>query len=143
MGLSHVIPELFKKVYHSHINDELAVYSVKHTRTFCYISDAVEQLVRISSLPECDGEVLNLGTGFPEITIGDLALNILRVADRKDLTIKEMPATSGSPKRRCPDMTKTSRLINFSSQVSLIDGIEQTFKWYSKQVFKTGGISSQ
>lgn len=143
MGLSHVIPELFKKIYHSQINEEIEVYSVEHTRTFCYISDAVEQLVLMSGSSKCEGRVLNLGTEAPEITIGDLALSILHIANRKDLTIKQMPATSGSPKRRCPDMTKTSELINFSSQVSLSDGVQQTFNWYSERIFKSGGISSE
>ena len=140
MGLSHVIPELCKKVYQAQLGCQVQVFSVDHTRTFCYISDAVEQLVRMSGSPECEGEVLNLGSGFPEITIGDLAQNILLVANRKDLTIKEMPATSGSTKRRCPDMTKTSRLINFSAQVSLIDGIEQTFNWYSDGFLNLGEL---
>jgi len=143
MGLSHVIPELCKKIYHCKISQELEVYSVKHTRTFCYVSDAIEQLVRMSDLPKCEGKVLNLGTSSPETTIGDLALTILRIANRKDLSIKQMPATSGSPERRCPDMTITSELINFSSEVSLIDGIQQTFNWYSERVFKAGGISSK
>ena len=96
MGLSHVIPELFKKIYHCKANEELEVYSVEHTRTFCYVSDAVEQLVRMSGSSKCEGKVLNLGTRSPEITIGKLALTILQIAERKDLNIKQMPATSGS-----------------------------------------------
>ena len=41
MGMSHVIPELIKKILFLKEGEELDVFSVNHTRTFCYIDDAI------------------------------------------------------------------------------------------------------
>ena len=71
MGLSHVIPELCKKVYQAKFGGQLEVFSADHTRTFCYISDAVEQLVRMSRSAECENKTVNLGTEAPETKIRD------------------------------------------------------------------------
>ena len=143
MGLSHVIPELCQKAIETEIKGELEVYSTDHTRTFCYVSDAVEQLISMSLSIDCQNETLNLGSQSPEISIGDVAKIILNVVKREDLKLKGLPPSSGSPSRRCPDMTKTTDLIGFSAKVSLDDGIEKTFKWYEDKVFKTKGLTSK
>ena len=44
MGMSHVIPQLIEKAYKEINNGKLNVYSLEHTRTFCYVADAVEQM---------------------------------------------------------------------------------------------------
>ena len=143
MVLSHVIPELCKKVYQAKFGGQLEVFSADHTRTFCYISDAVEQLVRMSRSAECENKTVNLGTEAPETKIRDLASIILSVAGREDLKIQNLPATSGSPARRCPNMEKTKKLINYSSETSLIEGIKKTFIWYCENVFINEGLSSR
>lgn len=142
MGLAHVIPELCKKVYQAKLGDQVEVFSVDHTRTFCYISDAIEQLVRMSRSSDCENKIVNLGTETPETTIGDLANIILSVAGREDLRIKKLPATSGSPARRCPNMEKTYKLINYTSEISLTEGVRKTFDWYSANIFANKGLSS-
>jgi nucleoside-diphosphate-sugar epimerase len=61
----------------------------------------------------------------------------------RDLVINQMPASSGSPIRRCPDMSVTKGLINFQSQVDLIDGISRTYDWYRKNIFEGKNITAQ
>ncbi len=141
MGMSHVIPEQLLKSYKAKDGDFIEVFSPSHTRCFCYVDDAIEMLIRMMDNPECSGKALNLGTQSPEVSMEDVA-KICFSTLGKSLNIDAKPPSSGSPERRGPDMTMTSKLINFESQVSLEIGIFNTFKWYKNNVFEGEGISA-
>ena len=141
MGMSHIIPEQLNKAFQAKNSDKVEVFSVNHTRCFCYIDDAIEMLVRMMRNPECSGKVLNLGTQNPEVTMRDVAKTCFSVAN-KSLIIQEKPASPGSPERRVPNMDLTKKLTNFSSKVDLHNGISQTYKWYKKYIFEGGNISA-
>ena len=143
MGMSHVIPELCKKARSITQNGELEVYSVDHKRTFCYVSDAVEELIRMIETEKCVDQTLNLGNQSPEIEIGYLAKVILKVIDREDLSLKAMPATSGSPTRRGPDMSKTNTLTEFEAHVGIEEGAAKTYAWYISNIFEGHGVTAK
>ena len=90
MGMAHVIPELLNRARMCS-DGRLEVYSVDHRRTFCYVEDAVETIVRAVRSPRCEGETLNVGTQFPEISIGELAERIVEVVGRHS---EQSPATA-------------------------------------------------
>jgi len=136
MGLSHVIPELFKKAFFSE-DHTLEVFSVNHKRTFCYIDDAVE-LIRI--LAEAD-LAFNVGNEAPEISIGELAKKIITISER-DLIMRPGPVTAGSPPRRCPDMSKTFEATRYKPNVDLNAGLQRTYQWYRTNVFLNRGVSA-
>lgn len=142
MGMSHVIPELLKKVYFAENEDSLEVFSVEHKRTFCYIDDAVKMIRLLAENKNAMNEVYNVGNETPEVSIGHLAELILHTQN-KSLTIMPKPATEGSPIRRCPSMKKTFECIQYSSAVSLEEGIRRTFDWYKEQVFSAGVICAK
>ena len=142
MGMSHVIPEQLYKSYHAKDGDSIVVFSSTHTRCFCYIDDAVEMLIRMMDNVECSGKTLNLGTQKPEVTMKDLA-QICYLTTNKKLLVDIKPPSPGSPKRRSPDMTQTTKLLGFESQVSLADGISLTYKWYKENVFEGDNITAK
>jgi nucleoside-diphosphate-sugar epimerase len=135
MGFVHVIPEVLKRAYDASDGGSLEVYSSGHTRTFCYIEDAVELMWRAAASPCCVGETLNIGTQAPEITMGELAALIARVVG-KELKIVPLSATAGSPARRCPDISKAVTLTEYEPRVSLEEGIRRTYEWYRANVFE-------
>ena len=134
MGMSHVIPELLKKAHEAPSGGTIEVASVNHTRTFCFIDDAIEQLKRISQSTECLNTVLNLGNQKPEISIRDLSAIIIDTVGNS-LNIIEASDTSGSVSRRCPDMTKMTNKIKYSAKCDLQTGISKTYAWYSDKFF--------
>ncbi len=142
MGMSHVIPEQLRKAHDAKEGDSIEVFSVDHTRCFCYIDDAIEMLWRMIDCQECEGKTLNLGTQSPEVTIKEV-VEACFTAVEKRLNIDNKPASPGSPARRGPDMSKTIELIGFESQVDLLDGIERTYDWYRKNIFNGEGITAQ
>jgi nucleoside-diphosphate-sugar epimerase len=90
MGLAHVIPELLHRAHDTPDGGRLEVFSVDHRRTFCYVDDAVELIVRAAESPRCAGEVLNVGCQSPEVAIRDVAAIVVRTVG-KDLSIEPLP----------------------------------------------------
>jgi nucleoside-diphosphate-sugar epimerase len=60
----------------------------------------------------------------------------------KPVKLVDGPTMTGSPTRRCPDMSKTTSACGYASQVSLKDGISNTLAWYDEHVFQSGGPSA-
>jgi UDP-glucose 4-epimerase len=129
MGFAHVIPELLQRADQAPNGGELEVYSVNHRRTFCYVEDAVELLVRAVRSSACVGKTLNIGVEEPEISIGELAKLVIATVG-KSLTVVPRPPTPGSPGRRCPDMSMTTALTGFTAAVELETGVRRTYEWY-------------
>ncbi len=137
MGRSHVIPQLLERAHRASANGILEVFSVDHRRTFCFIDDAVEMLMRAATCARGAGQVLNAGSESPEITIGELAEKIVQVVG-KSLTIVPKPATPGSPRRRCPDMSRMVAVTGYRAQVPIEEGLRRTYAWYRRMVFEGG-----
>ena len=110
----------------------MAVFSVDHTRTFCFVEDAAEMIYRLSTNEATEGRAVNVGTQAPEIAMRDLAGIILTAVGRK-AAIEAQPATVGSPPRRVPDMTLCSELTGYRSRVGLDEGVQHAYAWYRKE----------
>lgn len=130
MGFQHVIPEMFVKMSRK---PSVEVPSPHHTRAFCHIDDAVEMTIRACEREQSLGEILNIGNQGQEMEIIDLAREIAE-AIKKDVTLVPRPDTEGSPSRRCPDMSKTKRILNYSPQINISKGIELTYEWYKDKL---------
>jgi len=140
MGLSHVIPELMKKVIGTD-NGLVEVYSIKHKRTFCYITDAVEMIQLLAESDQAIAESYNIGNDDEEITMGELAKKVIDLTG-KDVTITPMSTTPGSPERRCPSITKLKKAVSYVKQYPLEKGLQKTLNWYCKNVFSGQEISA-
>jgi nucleoside-diphosphate-sugar epimerase len=136
MGLAHVIPELLQRAHDAEDGGRLGVHSVEHRRTFCHVSDAIEMISRAARAPQGVGETLNVGAQAPEISIGELAELIVEVVGRR-LEIEPLEPHPGSPARRCPDMTRTADVTGYVAEMSVEDGVRDTYDWYRSNVFET------
>ena len=133
MGLSHVIPELMKKIIESS-SGQLDVFSVNHRRTFCFIKDAVNAMQMLAKTQEAIGRVYNIGNDSEEITMGELSTKIMKMMGKK-LALNPLPPTPGSPTRRCPSIEKLKKDTNFKKEFSFEDGLLETFNWYRINIF--------
>lgn len=133
MGERHVIPQLLRKI-HENISGEIEVFSMDHSRTFCFADDAAEMIEKLMFSKNVIGETVNIGSERPEIQIGELA-NLLMGIVGKKLNVVGLPPTEGSPTRRVPDMKKCYSLCNFSSHTPLELGLKKTYAWYRDNVF--------
>jgi nucleoside-diphosphate-sugar epimerase len=129
MGAAHVIPELLARAYRALPQGEMLVFSPNHQRSFCYIDDAVETILRLALAPNGLGGTFNVGRMDEEISIAVLAEYILEVIG-KPLRVRHGPVTEGSPARRVPDIGAAVAITGFIPSTDLRVGLERTFKWY-------------
>jgi len=98
------------------------------TRSFCYVSDQIEALLRFAFLEGLDGKTLNIGND-EEITIVTLAEIIKKLASSKS-EIKFEALPKDDPRRRRPDISKAKDILNWTPRVSLEQGLERTIQWF-------------
>jgi nucleoside-diphosphate-sugar epimerase len=130
MGFLHVIPEMFIKIINNEVID---VPSPTHTRAFCYIDDAVEMTIKVAESGKTNSELFNIGNQEQEIRIVDLVKIIADVIG-KNIKINELPDTKGSPARRCPNISKIKKYLEYSPGVGLKEGIFLTYQWYKDKL---------
>ena len=142
MGSVHVIPEHLRKAYEAKDWATISVPSADQTRSFCYVDDAVEMLLRMMTRPTCEGVALNIGNQYPQMRIRDVA-HICWQAVGRDIKMRIEDPTPGSPEHRAPDMSRTQALIDYEGQISLAEGVARTYDWYRRNVFETGGMTAR
>jgi len=101
------------------------------TRSFTYVSDMVEGILKAAWVTDASGEVVNLGS-TAETRIIDLAETILRLTD-SDSRIEFHPLPADDPKRRCPDISKAKRLLRWETKTGLEEGLQRTIAWFREK----------
>jgi len=98
------------------------------TRSFCYVSDMVEGLVRLAS----SAERLPVNLGNPvELTILEFAERIRELMG-SNLPIVFEPLPSDDPKKRRPDITKAKRVLGWAPKIALADGLRETVAYFKQ-----------
>jgi dTDP-glucose 4,6-dehydratase len=103
------------------------------TRSFCFISDMVEGLLRLSESDE--RYPVNLGNPV-EMTILEFAKTV-RDKFAEPLEIEYFPLPSDDPKLRRPDITKAKKLLDWEPKVGLSEGLEKTIAYFKESVWLT------
>lgn len=110
----------------------ISVYgSGNQTRTFCYVTDAINGFMRIliNGVP---GETYNIGNPKPEISMVDLVKRTQQVLGREVAwSLIEYPDSypTDEPNRRCPDIRKARTQLGFQPHIDLDDGLARFFAW--------------
>ncbi len=101
------------------------------TRTFCYITDAIDGFLRVLALGE-PGEAYNVGNDQNEISMKDLA-DLFVSTEGGNTSVDLIPYPehypAGEPQRRCPDITKARARIGFLPRTSLHEGLSRFIAW--------------
>jgi UDP-glucuronate decarboxylase len=100
----------------------------RQTRSFCYVSDTVEALVRLMATVDFEGPV-NIGNPA-EITLLELADVILTKTQSSSQKIFLAPVRD-DPAKRQPDITLAKQMLGWSPQVTIDQGLDQTIHWFS------------
>src|SRR5438093_1092842 len=109
--------------------DEITVYgSGEQTRSFCYVDDLVEGLVKLMNAKDLH-EPVNLGNPN-EFTIKELAEEVARICEMP-LTVKCCPLPQDDPQQRQPDITRALQLLGWNHTVSLKEGLRRTVAYFA------------
>jgi dTDP-glucose 4,6-dehydratase len=109
----------------------------KQTRSFCYVSDLIEGILRLLD----SQEHLPVNIGNPqEITILEFAERVRELTGNK-VSLAFRPLPQDDPKRRCPDITKARKLLHWEPKVGLEEGLKLTLAYFEKRVAEERGKS--
>ena len=112
-------------------NQPITIYGDgNQTRSFCYVSDLVECMIRFMDSPDDFTGPVNLGNP-DEYTIWELASSIVTLTGSKSQIISK-PLPSDDPTRRKPDITIAKEKLGWEPKVHLLDGLKQTISYFEK-----------
>jgi UDP-glucuronate decarboxylase len=116
--------------------DEITIYGDgSHTRSFCYVDDLIDGMIRLMRSPADFIGPVNLGNPG-EYTIRQLAEEVLRLTgSRSKLSFKPLP--SDDPMRRCPDITLAKARLDWKPTVPLEDGLKETIAYFRALLSET------
>jgi UDP-glucuronate decarboxylase len=100
------------------------------TRSFCYVDDLVDGLVRLMA----SGEKMPVNLGNPgEFTMLELAEKVsAKVGRRTPLSFRPLP--QDDPRQRRPDITRARRILGWEPTVPLDLGLDWTIAWFAQRI---------
>ena len=112
--------------------EDITIYGDgKQTRSFCYVSDLIEGMLRVMDLDLCDSPI-NLGNEveFSMNELADLVISMTGSTSKK--IYRDLP--SDDPKMRKPDTTRAKKLVNWSAETKLQNGLANTISYFKSQI---------
>jgi len=121
-------------VYQALTGTPITVYGDgKQTRSFCYVSDLIDGIYKLSQ----SDEHMPTNIGNPtELTIYEFAVRVLAHFPNAPKIIFE-PLPEDDPKQRRPDISKAKRLLGWEPQVSLEQGLKTTISFFKERFTQT------
>jgi UDP-glucuronate decarboxylase len=98
------------------------------TRTFCYVDDLINGLVRMMNTADDVVGPINLGNPI-EISVRELAEHIIDLVGSKSKLLKQ-PLPVDDPKQRRPDISRANALLGWHPAVELEDGLRRTIAYF-------------
>ncbi len=100
------------------------------TRSFCYVDDLIEGMLRMMDSPNGFAGPVNLGNPG-ELTMQELAEKVLRATDSKSRLVKK-PLPQDDPRQRKPDIALATEKLEWQPKVSLDDGLQETVAYFRR-----------
>jgi UDP-glucuronate decarboxylase len=110
------------------------------TRSFCYVDDLVDGLIKLMNTPASVTGPINLGNP-DEFTIRELAEQVIELtASRAKIVHRPLP--QDDPRQRQPDISKAQELLEWSPKVRLKNGLMRTIAYF-QELLKDNSIRSK
>ncbi|MHC4647127.1 MAG: UDP-glucuronic acid decarboxylase family protein [Planctomycetota bacterium] len=116
-------------------NEPITIYGTgKQTRSFCYVDDLIEAIVRLMDSPDDFTGPVNLGNPT-EISILELANKVIELTGSSSkLDYKALPADD--PVQRCPDIKLAGTVLDWRPKVRLEEGLKKTIEYFEELLRK-------
>lgn len=111
--------------------EDLTIYGDgSQTRSFCYVSDQIEGLLRLIRSDE--HYPVNIGNP-EEFTILECAQEVL-AATQSESKLVFRPLPQDDPKQRCPDITRARTILNWQPKIRLAEGLQMCVPWFIENI---------
>jgi len=111
------------------------------TRSFCYVADLIEGLVRLMNNTQTIGPV---NVGNPEehtvLEMAERIRNVIGANEKNEIKFEGLP--SDDPKKRKPDITLAKKYLDWEPQISLEEGLKRTIEDFEKRVGQMKGTGN-
>ncbi|MEH6742574.1 UDP-glucuronic acid decarboxylase family protein [Hyphomonas sp.] len=104
----------------------------EQTRSFCYVSDLVDGLVRLMNTGDDVTGPINLGNPG-EFTIRQLAEKIIEMTGARSKLVHK-PLPQDDPRQRQPDITRAKTTLDWEPEIRLSDGLKPTIEYFRKEI---------
>ena len=114
-------------------NEPLTVYGDgSYTRSYCYIDDLLEFILRMAAKEGLKGETINIGNPeeFTILQTAQIIYNLVNPGSEFRIEYKPLPADD--PEKRRPDITKAKELLGYEPQVRFVDGLQKTVEYFTQ-----------
>ena len=112
-------------------NEDITIYGTgNQTRSFCYVSDLVDGLMRLMQTHDEVTGPVNLGNPV-EFTIRQLAETVISLTGSSS-KIAYRPLPEDDPRKRCPDIGLAQNLLGWAPRVQLRDGLMKTVEYFER-----------
>jgi len=110
-------------------DEDITIYGDgSQTRSFCYVDDLVEGLVRLMNNSDATQSPINLGNPN-EISVLELARKIISVTNSKSKVV-QLPLPQDDPKQRRPDIDKAKKVLGWEPTINLENGLIKTIEYF-------------
>jgi UDP-glucuronate decarboxylase len=106
------------------------------TRSFCYVDDLIEGLVRLMNTPDAVIGPINLGNPI-EFSIRELATTIIDLTGSPSRIVQQV-LPQDDPRQRQPNISKAQELLSWEPRIALKDGLKQTIGYFAKLLLEKG-----
>jgi len=100
------------------------------TRSFCFVDDMIEGIIKLMNAPDDIPGPINLGNPY-EITIRELAETIISLSGTKSKLVTK-PLPKDDPMQRCPDITLARERLDWTPSVPLEEGLKRTIDYFDR-----------
>jgi len=108
----------------------------RQTRSFCYVNDLVEGIVRFVYSPPSVTGPMNIGSPS-EFTVRQLAELVVEITGSKSRII-ERPLPEDDPRQRCPDISLARRTLDWEPRIALREGLTRTIEYFDSELASEG-----
>jgi dTDP-glucose 4,6-dehydratase len=112
-------------------NEDVTIFgSGSQTRSFCFVTDLVDGILRLAASKENDP--VNIGNPH-EMSIEEMAKTIIRMTGSKSQIVYK-PLPTDDPKVRKPDITRARTLLGWEPKVALEQGLTSTIEYFKTKI---------
>ena len=102
----------------------------EQTRSFCYVDDLLEAMIRMMDGPDSFIGPVNIGNAS-EFSMRELAQEVVALTGSKS-KIVHLPMPADDPRQRKPDLTLARQMLDWSPTIALRDGLQQTISYFAQ-----------
>ena len=112
---------------------DITVYgNGSQTRSFCYVDDLIDGLMRLMNSPDEITGPVNLGNPS-ELTILDVAQRVIDLTNSSS-RIVHLPLPVNDPAQRRPDITIADKLLGWKPSITIHEGLQQTIPYFAERI---------